>query len=80
MVTKTVAIYTFFNDILKSMHYKEQKNRTTSDSEVFTVVVIAAMYFGGNIETSLSFVRSTGLMPHILSVQSQNAQNRGTAG
>jgi hypothetical protein len=27
MVTKTVAIYVFFDDILKSMHHKEEKNR-----------------------------------------------------
>jgi hypothetical protein len=67
MVTKTVAIYTFFDDILKSMSYKEPKNRKTSDSEVSTVILIAAMYFGGNIETALSFVRSTNLMPHMLS-------------
>lgn len=67
MVTKTVAIYTFFDDILKSMSYKEQKNRKVSDSEVSTVILIAAMYFGGNIETAISFVRSTGLMPKMLS-------------
>jgi hypothetical protein len=36
MVTKTVAIYTFFDDLLKSMNYKEEKNRKVSDSEVIT--------------------------------------------
>jgi hypothetical protein len=67
MVTKTVAIYVFFDDILKSMDYKEPKTRKTSDSEVITVVLLAACYFGSNIEKSLCFVRSTGLMPDILS-------------
>jgi hypothetical protein len=66
MVTKTVAIYVFFDDILKSMDYKEPINRKTSDSEIATVLLIAARYFGGNIETSISFVRSTGLMPTML--------------
>ncbi|MDR1371935.1 MAG: IS982 family transposase, partial [Dysgonamonadaceae bacterium] len=66
MITKTVAIYVFFDDILKSMDYKEQKNRKTSDSEIMTVVLIAAGYFGGNIEKALCFVHSTGLMPGIL--------------
>lgn len=67
MVTKTVAIYVFFDDILKSMNYKEPSSRKTSDSEIITVVLIAACYFGGNIEKSLCFVRSTGLMPDMLS-------------
>ncbi len=66
MVTKTVAIYVFFEDILKSMDYKEPSSRKTSDAEIITVVLIAAGYFGGNIEKSLCFVRSTGLMPNIL--------------
>jgi hypothetical protein len=67
MVTKTAAIYTFFDDILKSMDYKEPINRKTTDAEIATVILIAARYFGGNIETSISFVRTTGLMPQMLS-------------
>jgi hypothetical protein len=63
MVIKTVAIYVFFDDILKSMNYKEPENRRSSDAEIMTVVLIAAGYFGGNTEKSLSFVRSTDLMP-----------------
>lgn len=65
MLTKTVAIYVFFDDILKSMNYKEPANRKTSDAEIITIVLIAAGYFGGNIEKSLCFVRSTGLIPHV---------------
>lgn len=67
MVNKTVAIYVFFDDILKSMNYKEPESRKTSDAEIITVVLIAAQYFAGNIEKSLCFVRSTGLMPCMLS-------------
>jgi hypothetical protein len=66
MVIKTVAIYVFFDDILKSMNHKEPERRKTTDAEIITVVLIAAGYFGGNIETALCFVRSTGLMPAIL--------------
>jgi len=67
MVNKTVGIYVFFDDILKSMNYKEPETRRTGDAEIITVVLIAARYFGGNIDTSLCFVRSTGLMPDMLS-------------
>ena len=66
MVTKTITIYVFFDDILKSMNYKEPETRKTTDAQIITVVLIAAGYFGGNIEKSLCFVRCTGLMPDIL--------------
>ena len=66
MITKTVAIYVFFDDILKSMNHQEPNSRKTSDSEVITVMLIAAQYFGGNIEKAIGFVRSTGLMPEML--------------
>jgi hypothetical protein len=66
MINKTVAIYVFFDDILKSMNHKEPESRKTSDAEIVTVVLIAAQYFAGNIEKSLCFVRCTGLMPDIL--------------
>jgi hypothetical protein len=54
------------NTLWESMNHKEPESRKTTDAEIITVVLIAARYFGGNIETSLSFVRSTGLMPDIL--------------
>jgi hypothetical protein len=66
MVTKTVAIYVFFDDILKSVNHKEPQTRKTGDAEIITVILLAAQYFGGNIEKSLCFVRSTGLMPQML--------------
>jgi hypothetical protein len=67
MIIKTVAIYTFFDGMLKSVEHKEPINRKTTDSEVITVILLAAAYFGGNIETSISFVHSAGMMPRMLS-------------
>lgn len=49
MVTKTAAIYVFFDNILKSMDYKEPINRKTTDAKIATVILIDARYFGGNI-------------------------------
>jgi hypothetical protein len=48
------------------MNYKESETRKTSDAEIITVVLIAAQYFAGNIEKSICFVCSTGLMPGML--------------
>jgi hypothetical protein len=67
MVTKTVAIYAFFDDMLKSMAHKEPINRKVTDAEVITVILLAACYFGGNIETGINFVRTSGMMPRMLS-------------
>ncbi|KAA6307560.1 hypothetical protein EZS27_040769 [termite gut metagenome] len=67
MVTKAVAIYVFLDDIFKSMGHKEPINRKTTDSELATTLLIAAGYFGGNIEKAIGFVRNTGLMPTMLS-------------
>jgi hypothetical protein len=66
MIDKTVSMYVFFDDILKSINHKEPDSRKTTDSEIITVVLIAAQYFGGNMEKAIGFVRSTGLMPQIL--------------
>jgi hypothetical protein len=65
VVTKTVAIYVFFDGILKSVDCKEPVNRKTTGSEIATVILIAARYFGGNMETCTGFVCSTGLMPPV---------------
>jgi hypothetical protein len=67
MVTKTVAIYAFFDDILKSMGDKEPINRKVTDAEVITVILLSACYSDGNIETGINFVRTTGMMPRMLS-------------
>jgi hypothetical protein len=61
MINKTVAIYVFFDDILKLINHKEALGRKITDSAIITVTLITARYFGSNIESSLSFVRCTGL-------------------
>jgi hypothetical protein len=58
MIIKTIAIYTFFDDILISINDKEPINRTVNDAEILTVIILAT-YFGGNMETAINFVRST---------------------
>ncbi|KAA6324734.1 hypothetical protein EZS27_025976 [termite gut metagenome] len=66
MVTKTVAIYVFLDELFKSMGHKKPINRKITDSEIATTLLIAAQYFGGNIEKAIGFVRGTGLMPTML--------------
>jgi hypothetical protein len=72
--------YTHFDDLLKSVNYKEEKNRKVSDAEVITAVLPAAGYFGGSIEKTVSFVRSTGMMPRMLSKSRFNRRMYYTGG
>jgi hypothetical protein len=65
-LTKTVAIYVFFDAILKAMNHKEPPGRKTTDSAIITVTLIAARYFGGDIESSRCFVRFPGLRPDMI--------------
>jgi hypothetical protein len=66
MIDKTIAIYSFLDDILKAIKHTEPDNRKASDAEIITTALLAAKYFGGNIESAISFVKSTGLMPGML--------------
>jgi hypothetical protein len=67
MIEKTIAIYVFIDDILKKTCHKENENRRVSDSEIITTAFIAAKYYHGHIEHALNFVKSTKLMPNMLS-------------
>lgn len=68
MYDKTIAIYTFLDDILKAIKHTEPANRKASDAEVITTALLAAKYFGGNIGHAISFVKSKKLrlMPGML--------------
>lgn len=66
MIDKTIAIYSFLNDILKKINYTEPAKRKASDAEVFTTALFSAYCFGGYIEHAINFVKSTGLMPNML--------------
>lgn len=66
MVTRTVAIFVFIDDILKSVEHKEDSRRKFKDSELITTAIIAARYFGGHMEHAQHFMKGTGLMPKML--------------
>jgi hypothetical protein len=51
--------------MLKSVEHKEPVNRKTTDAEVITVILLAAAYFGGNIETSIFCPLCRHDAPHV---------------
>lgn len=67
MIDHTTVIYCIVDDLLKASAHAEDMPCRLSDAEVITTALIAARYFGGNIELSRAFLRETGLMPRMLS-------------
>jgi hypothetical protein len=50
MDTQIVAVFCLCDDMLKALHHFEDPQSQISDAEVMTTAIIAALYFGGNIE------------------------------
>ena len=67
MIDHTTALYCITADLLKATGHTDDARSQLMDAEVITTALIAALYFGGNIECSRCFMRSTGLMPRMLS-------------
>ncbi len=67
MIDHTTVIYCIIDDLLKASGHTEDVRCELSDAEVVTTALIAARYFGGNIEHSRAFLRESGLMPRMLS-------------
>lgn len=50
MYHSTIAIYSFVDDLLKTMNHQMDVRQQVSDAQVITVAVVAALHFGGNFE------------------------------
>ena len=55
-----VTIYCLCDDLLKAMHYKDDRQTHFSSAEVMCVPVIACACFGGNIARTRAFLHSHG--------------------
>lgn len=67
MDTEIIAIYCLCDDLLKAMHHVEDCQCQMSDAEVMTTAIVAARYFGGNIELARTLLRQRTYMPTMLS-------------
>jgi hypothetical protein len=66
MDAQIVAVYCLCDDILKGLHHYEDPQRQMSDAEVMTTSIVAALFFGGNVETSREFMQEQGYIPKML--------------
>jgi hypothetical protein len=67
VIDHTTALYCITADLLKAAGHTDDVRCELTDAEVITTALVAALYFGGNVERSRSFMRETGLMPRMLS-------------
>jgi hypothetical protein len=63
IVTQTIYMFVFIDDILKSIGHKTDTRAQCQDSEIITTALVAALHFGGNYADAIGFVQETGLMP-----------------
>ena len=80
MDTQIVAIYCICDDILKGLHHVEDKQRKMSDAEVLTTSIVAALFFGGNMERSRIFLQEQGYIPQMLEKSRFNRRQHKIAG
>lgn len=67
MYSRTIEIYCFVDDLLKSINHKDDCRRQFSDAELVTTAFVAALFCGGNFRSAQTFLKQSGLMPRMLS-------------
>lgn len=66
MDSQIVAIFCLCDDVLKGLHHYEDKQCQMSDAEVMTTSIVAAIFFGGNMERARIFLKEQGYIPQML--------------
>ena len=60
---KVIAIYCFWDDVLKAMGHKTKENCRTTDAEILTTALVSALLFKGNQSISIHYMRSHNMLP-----------------
>jgi Transposase DDE domain len=67
VIDHTTELYCIIDDLLKARGHQEDARRSLSDAEVLTTALVAAQFFGSNMEHARRFMQETGLIPQMLS-------------
>ncbi len=67
-----ITIYCLCDDFLKANHRFDDPQIRLTTAEVMTVPLVAATFFGGNIDKTCRFLREYGYMPNMISKGSFN--------
>jgi hypothetical protein len=74
------AIYSLCEDVLKTLHHSEDPQCRMSDAEVMTTAIVAALYFGGNLERARKLLGQPTYIPRMLSKSRFNRRLHAVAG
>src|SRR4030066_2075804 len=66
MDAQIVAVFCLCDDMLKALQHYEDPQSQNSDAEVMTTAIVAALYFGGNIEKARAHLQEYGYIPRML--------------
>lgn len=66
MDTEIIAVYCLCDDLLKAMHHVEDRQCWMTDAEIMTTAIVAARYFGGNIELARALLKQPTYIPTML--------------
>ncbi len=67
METEITIIYMLCDELIKATDIKEDIQIKMGNAEVMTVVLTAALFFGGNIRNASVFLKEHGYIPNMLS-------------
>lgn len=79
MIDHTTELYCIIDDLLKASSHTEDARRAMSDAEVLTTALVAAQFFGSNLEHARCFLQETGLIPRMLSKSRLNRRLHAVA-
>lgn len=77
MVEEIITIFCICDDLLKEIHYSEDKQVEMTTSEILTLALVAAKFFGGSFEQARFFLKEHGYMPKMLSKSRINRRIHG---
>ena len=67
MDSQIVAVFCIFDDMLKGLYHREDRQCWISDAEIMTIALVAALHFGGNQAKANRFLYEHGYIKHQLS-------------
>ena len=72
METEITAIYCLCDDVVTTYSKPDDPQVQMTTAEVMTTALTAALYYGGNIERSATFLKEHGYMPNMLGTSRLN--------
>ena len=64
---KIITLFCFVDDLLKAMHYNQDKRAVVSDAEIITTAFLATSNYGGHLNAARLHMLDYGLIPDMIS-------------